>query len=243
MQGSSYLRLEPSIRSEFVVGNGPPSYVSTHLRGYFWVSADGRRFKVSISASKPSVDTNELGTEAVRLTGTVEFEPPRIVAGGPGQWPRELSPSYSGAPTFRYDGLTGPPPDGFTLEERPSWGLVGLGAAAFTLSYSASLWAAAESDFTGRGGYLAIPVAGPGIVLADFIKQWRDEGTVYGIFDPLVVGGGLVVLTILQAGGLIGVGVGLVPRPFRWVKDDDSALLVVPLLSTEAAGLSVSHEF
>ncbi len=120
--------------------------------------------------------------------------------------PRQL-PYYEGEPE----------PEGYRLVERPRRGLVIAGAITLGATYSLNLSVAMGTDFKGDAAWLALPVFGPWILMAEASGENADTGRSLLFFDGLV-----------QAAGAAMLAVGLWYPTQVWVRQDGANLRLLP---------------
>ena len=141
-----------------------------------------------------------------------------------------------------------PVPTGYHLDERPQNGLVFGGLVALGVGYVAGLAVGAGEDFEGGAGWLVLPVIGPWAAIGareihcDSSPDKARECINLALSEAQLVTF-LTVDGLVQAVGLVLVGVGLFSRQRELVRND---LAGVTLRGRRTAGgytLSVGSRF
>lgn len=145
-----------------------------------------------------------------------------------------------------------PIPPGYHVETEVPWAPIIAGAAVWAVPYGIGIAVAADYQFDDSGGWFFVPVAGPPIYLVTRDGCSGQEGE----FEDSVCsfGEGLLTLvivldTILQAGGMIALTIGLANIEDYVVQDEPGAVAeptwtVVPTpLGEHGAGLTAVGRF
>ena len=149
----------------------------------------------------------------------------------------ESSEPESRAPSNSDDDFNTPKP-GYKLETGFRWGLLIAGATVETIFYGLSVGAAVSNP---ELRYLAVPLAGPWIVLATTPSGEKD---CHETCMAALGGQGVVVIDgLAQATGAVLITAALTNPIKRWVPTGSTAFGIVPMVRRDLAGAMVQGTF
>jgi hypothetical protein len=123
--------------------------------------------------------------------------------------------------------------------------LIGAGTGLLAVSYGLPVAGAAAGGLTDAELPWAIPVAGPIILLVDWLSQIEEPAWgLMGYFGVGFITVGAVGLSALQLGGPVLVGLGIVKKREFWVRQSsDFSLRLRPMVPGGDIGWSLTGTF
>lgn len=216
----------------------PPSYASRRLEARLRFSEDFFAATAELEATEPEIDEENRGDERFTLQA-------EVVAGDSLPWgtlpagTMWLPPRDPRVPDTLPFFAGQEPPDGYVLESYRRWDLAGIGLATFAVSYGIPVAIAAGYDFEKGSGVVTAPVVGPLVIYGRYLQ---NGCCALGIVGPMLATTALVGASVLQAGGLTLLGVGLLRREHRWVHEP-RPVTVQPWLGPQGQGASLVGSF
>lgn len=144
-----------------------------------------------------------------------------------------------------HDGERVPP--GYYLEQSVRRGPVIAGSIVFGVAYTLGLSIAGGNNFSNQSGWLALPVAGPWLALAQRRDSCSSNSTFGGCVDSAIGGAwartGLVMDGLAQATGAALFIWGVTSHTRRLVRDDVARVEILPTTVGSGYGVGAFGRF
>lgn len=240
------LELDEDGAAQIVIGR-PYVYVSNRVELSLSTWGNGTRGYLSGTAKRPEIFA---GRRRLKFEGEVSLQ---VVSPASQGSAKSMGPEVR--PLTDYTPLVLPvrpsfheaAPPGYTLRKRVNIPLIVAGGAAFLGTYALSVAGAAATGFEGNSELYLVPVAGPSMFLAQNIRD--GKGIAPDLFSAALYGFATIGATVLQAGGLVLIGAGLVFPQREWIMNSSSTmrsmetLVVLPVISESFQGVTFAGAF